>query len=152
MKEFNRFLDLITGNRKKRAKEEADVSKQRIEDLYIKLYRFNDKIEIPIPNLFAEAQIEKFFGGQDKINFEDNEHIARLLFILRNQQNEKLVYFTQQEQDIEVRKIMQEIPAPYKELYQQAIWEMFIALKKNSNRREKEIIQQVGALLTPQAN
>ena len=148
MKDIKKVLDFLTGKKQKRAQQEAEASRQRIEDLYIKYHQFNDEISIPIPNLFAEAQIEKHFGSKDKIDFDDNEHIAWLLYILRNQENLQLIHCTKKEQLISVREIMQEIPVNQKELYQQAIWEMFMALKKNSNQRERELLQPLADMLS----
>lgn len=131
----------------KARKEKEKAGNRRIEDLFVKFYEYNPEIRLPIPNLFANSQIQKQFGGMDKINFENDEHIARLLFILRNQENDVLVNTSPEDQEKAIRKIMMEIPASQKEHYQRALFELFTALKKNSIRRQKEIMQEVLQIL-----
>lgn len=149
MKNIRQVLDVFSGHKEKR---KGRASKKRIDDLFVKLYHYNDKISVPLPNLYAENEIKKYFGGEDKIDFDNPEHIGRLLFILRNQENDKTAYYSKHEQNIEVRQIMQSIPQGQKENYSRALYEMFMGLKKNSLRRQKDILLQALDLLKdPQA-
>ena len=128
---------------KKRRKQ----SRQRIDQLFEKFYHFDREVKIPYPNLYAHAQIEKHFGGLENIDFENDEHLGWLLFILRNQENDILEQYGPQEKEKAVQKILQEIPLNQRERYQRALFEMFIALKKNSLRIQREILQETLEIL-----
>lgn len=140
--------EVIAKLKELRKKKERSRNKRRIDDLFIKFYEYNDQIRLPIPNLFANAQIQAHFGGEENIDFEKDEHIGWLLFILRNQENDRLTVLSPKEQEAEVHKILQEIPLHQKEQYQKALFELFAALKKNSIRRQKEIMLQVLDILS----
>ena len=148
MGKLQKAMRLLKEMRKKKERVQAEAVKQRIDDLFIKFYEFEPDIRIPIPNQFADAQINRRFGGMDKVDFEKNEHLAGLLFILENQQTDKLMHMGSAEFEEAVNKTMQTIPLPLREKYQLALIETFTAVKKNSIRQQQDILQQALAIIT----
>lgn len=140
---MNRIGDVLaTLKARRKNKKAARGSESRVNDLFEKFYHYDKKIAIPLPNLYAHTLIETEFKGMENIDFEKDEHIGKVLFILNNQDNDKPEYLTNEQKDVQIRDILRGIPLHAKEKYQQALYEMFIALKKNSNRRQKDILMQ----------
>ena len=140
---MNRIGEVLAELKERRKRKKAAAGSDiRINDLFEKLYHYDKEIAIPIPNLYAYSIIEAEFGGLEKVDFDDNAHIAKLLFILRNQDIDEIEYLTGDEKAAKIREIQRGIPLQQKERYKQALYELFIALKKNSNRWEREILTQ----------
>jgi len=142
MKNFWEALNKLKEIRKKKFGGDP-ASRLRVDDLFIKIYSYSKDIHLPIPNLYAEAMMKRHFGGLDKIDFANDEHIAALLVILDNQDDEKMEYWADMDWQANIRVQMQRIPVYRREHYQQAMFEMFQALKKNSIHREREFLQQI---------
>lgn len=140
---MNRIGDVLATLKERRKNKKAvQGAETRVDDLFEKFYHYDKKIAIPLPNLYAHTLIEKEFKGMENIDFEKDEHIGRVLFILNNQDNDKAEFLTSEQKDAQIRDILRAIPYHAKEKYQQALYEMFIALKKNSTRRQKDILMQ----------
>lgn len=146
---MNRIAEVLAELKERRQKKKAAAGSDiRINDLFEKLYRYDKKIVIPIPNLYAYSIIETEFGGLEKVDFDNNTHIAKLLFILRNQDVDEMEFLTDAEKEAKIREIQRGIPLQQKERYKQALYELFIALKKNSIRWERETLIQTLDILS----
>jgi hypothetical protein len=122
-------------------------SEKRLQDLFIKVHVYNRNIKIPLPNIYAISEIEGLYESIDKINLADPKQLAHILVLLENQENLEYARLSKEEKDDLVLKRMQEIPAGEQEDYVQAIYEVFLMLKKNSIRKQKGILQQALEIL-----
>jgi hypothetical protein len=120
---------------------------KRLQDLFIKVHVYNRNIKIPLPNIYAISEIEGLYESIDKINLADPKQLAHILVLLENQENLEYARLSKAEKDHLVLKRMQEIPAGEQEDYIQAIYEVFLMLKKNSIRKQKTILQQALEIL-----
>jgi hypothetical protein len=130
-------IDFLTKHR--RQKKQV---KNNINDLFER-FHVHKNIKIPIPNLYAENRLDYYFGNREAIDFEDALHIGIILFILENQDNDILEQCSKEEIEKLGRERIKKIRMSDKESYQLAIYEMFMALKKNSVRKQKEIMQDI---------
>jgi hypothetical protein len=150
-KKFWEFQDKIKKIREKKEEWKGKRSVERIKAMSLmmeKHFSFNNKINIPYPNLWAEAEVQKRFGGVQNVDFDDPAHIAEMLFILEKQHNDVIPNLTEEEYGQKIREKMQIIPSAQKANYGRALYEMYAALKKNSIAQQRAILQE--ALATVQ--
>ena len=147
-KKFWENLDRI----KKIQQEKFEKFKQRkkdrrLSDLFVKIHVYNKDVQVPIPNVYAIAEIERVYGSMEKVDFNNPKHLAEVLVILENQQDPKFDFLPKQEREELRVKRMQSIHAAQFENYVKAIHEVFYSLKKNSIQKERAILEQTMALL-----
>lgn len=136
--------------KKRRGKKDEDARHKqaaRIENLFIEFYSFSADVKIPIPNAFSEMIIDRVFGGLDRIEFENKEHLGMVLFILENQKDKGLIDIDRDALRRKGTERMMDVPVPLIEEYQKALFEMYAAVKKNSNRRTQRVLAEVMDLL-----
>lgn len=120
---------------------------KRLSDLFAKIHVFNKEVRVPIPNVYAISEIERVYGGLEKVDFNNPKHLAEVLVILEHQQDVKFDFLLEEErQRLRVER-MQSIHAAQFENYVKAIHEVFYILKKKDIRTQREILEQTLALL-----
>ena len=146
--------------RLKKIREEKERRKQqqmraaRIDDLFRVLHRVGD-VELPIPNLFAKTQMDRYFGGLENANIMDDRHLATVVWILKNQNRIEIGSLTREQIDTEVNRMMTTMPASHLVQYRQCVEEIFLALQKKTLVDQKAILEEAlriledGASLSP---
>ena len=122
-------------------------SEKRLQDLFVKVHVYKKNICIPLPNIYAISEINDRYGSIDKIDLGDPKQLAYLLVLLESQESLEYARLSMEQKEHLVLKRMQEIPAGEQEDYVQAIYEVFLMLKKNSIRKQKAILQQALEIL-----
>jgi len=125
---------------------QAKKLKVDINDLFVK-FHVKDGIKIPIPNLHAEDRLRFYFGHLENIDYHENIQIGVILYVLENQHTGNLADMSKEDLHKAGIKRSQDIQLYDKERYIKAIYEMFMALKKNSIRHQKTILEGVLQML-----
>ena len=145
-----KLLDLLPRFEKIREYRDKMYSRKvqrRLKDLYRKIHYYKDNIRIPIPNLWAYAEIEDRYESVDNIDLNDKRQLAFVLVILENQENPDFNNLSESEiRDLTIAR-MQKIPANENEDYITAVYEVFMILKKNSIRKTEVVLQQAKEIL-----
>lgn len=129
-------------NEKNLLRDRAD----RIEDLLKTMHRVG-KIELPIPNLFAHTQMDKYFGSMGEIDLAIEKHVGAIIWFLKNQDNVEIASFSKDEIDKRIHSQMIDIPLDQLQDYIICIEEIFLAIKKKSIRSEKQVLEQALSIL-----
>jgi len=148
-----RLLDLLPRFEKIREFREKMYSRKvqrRLKDLYKKIHYFKDDIRIPIPNLWAYAEIEDRYESVDNIDLNNKRHLAFVLVILENQEDPDFNKLSESEITQKVIARMQKIPANEYEDWSRAVYEVFMMLKKNSIRKTEVVLQEARDILAGQ--
>jgi len=138
--------------RLKKIREEKERLRQqraslaRIEDLFKVMHRVGD-VELPIPNLFAKTMLEKHFGGIDHIDINDPEHLAAVVWYLKNQQRVEIASLPLEQIQEEIHRLMVEMPLSHVQQYQRCIIEIFDALQKKTLVDEQKILEEALRIL-----
>lgn len=134
---------------KRRLKEEERLRgdrSRRMEDLLITLHRVG-KVELPIPNLFAHSQMEKYFGGLERIDLANEQHVGAIVWFLKNQDDIAIANYSRAEVIDKIHQEMRAIPLDRLQEYIICIEEIFLAIKKKSILSERSILQQALEIL-----
>ena len=134
---------------KERLRNEKNLLRNRadrIEDLLKTMHRVG-KVELPIPNLFAHTQMDKYFNGMEKIDLANEKHVGAIIWFLKNQDNVEIASFSKDEIDKRIHSQMIDIPLDQLQDYIICIEEIFLAIKKKSIRSEKQVLEQALSIL-----
>ena len=134
---------------KERSKNEKNLLRDRanrIEDLLKTMHRVG-KIELPIPNLFAHTQMDKYFGSMEKIDLANEKHVGAIIWFLKNQNNVEIASLSPDEIDRHIHSLMIGIPLEQLQDYVICIEEIFLTIKKKSIRSEKQVLEQALSIL-----
>jgi len=148
-----KILDLIPRFEKIREYKDKMYSRKvqrRLKDLYRKIHYYKDDIRIPIPNLWAYAEIEDRYESVDNIDLNNKRQLAFVLVILENQEDPEFNKLSESEVTDLVIARMQQIPANEHEDYIKAVYEVFMILKKNSIRKTEVVLQEAKEILAGQ--
>ena len=147
-KKFWENLDRIKKiQQEKFAKFKQRKKDKRLSDLFVKIHVYNKEVQVPIPNVYAIAEIERVHGSLEKVDFNNPKQLAEVLVILEHQQDPKFDFLSEEERKHLRVERMQNIHAAQFENYIRAIHEVFYSLKKNSIQTQREILEQALALL-----
>jgi hypothetical protein len=148
-----KLLDLLPRFEKIREYRDKMYSRKvqrRLKDLYRKIHYYKDDIRIPIPNLWAYAEIEDRYESVDNIDLNNKRQLAFVLVILDNQENPEFNNYSESQiRELTIAR-MQKIPANEHEDYIKAVYEVFMILKKNSIRKTEVVLQQAKEILAGQ--
>ena len=141
----NLFDALPILNRIKKQKQEKLKSKANIEGLYWRFYSYDPKIKIAVPNLYADNEIRRRFGEDP--DYSKDEVLVEIIYILENQDEDILHNQSEYERKEAVIKRMQSVTVAEREKYQKALFEMYVALKKNSVQQQMQVLEQARSIL-----
>lgn len=111
----------------------------RVEDLVRKFHQVG-KISLPYPTVFADDMIKSYFGDYDKINLNENKHLAALVFFLRNGGTAEIASLPKPELEARIDATMAEIRLDERDDYIYCISDLYLALKKKSVLDQKAVL------------
>ncbi len=121
---------------------QAEEQAGRIEDLMVRFHRVGE-IQLPLPNLFAKAQMDAYFGSWDNIDLQNDRHLTAMIFFLENCRNKEIDAWSREQLDAAISERMTDIALHEKDAYVSCIEEIFLAIKKNSIRHQRDLLFKV---------
>jgi len=104
---------------------------ERIADLVAKFHQVKE-ISLPYPSLYGKVVLDHYFGDLNNIDLGKPLHVAGVVFILENQDDETHVVKSKEQLKALIIKRSQKIGLHELQHYQQCVHEIFTAIKKNS--------------------
>jgi hypothetical protein len=123
-------------------KRAAKYRRVNIEDLTRQMHRVG-KIELPFPTLFAYDQIEKYFGDLEKIDLSKAQHVAAVVFFLKNGSRAEIAGWHKTQLESAISKQMTCIKAHELVEYVECINQIFLALQKKTLRMQRQMLEKL---------
>jgi len=140
-------LDALAGIREKKQQFFAKRRRKVLLADLLKITHRVGKVELPFPNAFAFTQLERYFDDLARVNLNKVEHVCAMVWFLKNSKNKLIANYTHEMLQEQVHLTMIDFPMAMLSDYQLCIQEIFWALEKKSLRTQKDLLNEIRAML-----
>ena len=113
-----------------------------LADLTRRLHQVG-KVSLPMPTLFSLNMMERFFSGIEKIDLQNNFHVAAVRFFLNNGMNAPLAEMSAKDLERAIYREMGDIPLAQLPETVECINQIFLAIQKKTVEQQKQKLEHL---------
>lgn len=151
MEKLWQALDRLDQIKKDKLRDLRERSARRtralnVEDLTRRFHELGS-VRVPYPTLFAKVQIERHYGGMEKIDLSRDDHVAGVLWFFENGENPEIADWPREKIEAAIARRMVGMSLAQVPEYAEAVIQIMLAIKKKSNADARRVLETIQTLL-----